>query len=266
MKIDNTSEKLNRVFKELAQSIQEDAKKPRQSTGFSAIDNLTTGLVNEDLVVIASRPAMGKTALALDMAIHLSKESPKTTVLFSLEMNKEQIIRRLQTASSNEYKNDGRLVIYDEPYMTVQKIHGICKGIEKPGAIIIDYLNLLDHPFYHADSKAHRSGVYSCISRDLKLLAKELNVSVICTAQLGMRVDCREDKRPVFSDLNNYGALQQDADQILLLYRDRYYYPETSLGDIAECIVAKNRHGDCGTVKLRWEPEKATFKDLEIAR
>ena len=264
MKNDNIHENIGGVFEALLQGEQNVAQKPRKSTGFSAVDKLTTGLVNEDLVVIASRPAMGKTALALNIANHLSKENPKTTVLFSLEMSKEQIIHRLQTASSNEYKNDGKLVIYDEPCMTVQKIHGICKGIEKPGAIIIDYLNLLDHPFYHADSKAHRSGVYSCISRDLKLLAKELNVPVICTAQLGRKVDCREDKRPVFSDLNNYGALQQDADQILLLYRDRYYYPETPLGDTAECIVAKNRHGDCGTVRLRWNPVNATFSDEEV--
>lgn len=264
MKTDNISEKLNRVFSDIARREQEDAQRPRKSTGFPAIDKLTTGLVDEDLVVIASRPAMGKTALALDIASHLAKEESKTTVLFSLEMSKAQIIRRLQRTSGNEPKKEGNLVICDDPWMTVKKIHDICESVKNLGAIIIDYFNLLDDPAYHTNNKDRFSWAYNSKSRDLKLLAQELSVPVICTAQLGRQVDCREDKRPVFSDLNNYGALQQDADQILLLYRDRYYNPETPLGDIAECIVAKNRHGDCGTVRLRWDPEKATFSDEEV--
>lgn len=264
MKTDNISEKLNRVFSDIARREQEDAQRPRKSTGFPAIDKLTTGLVDEDLVVIASRPAMGKTALALDIASHLAKEASKTTVLFSLEMSKTQIIRRLQRISGNEHKKEGNLVICDDPWMTVKKIHDICESVKDLGAIIIDYFNLLDDPAYHANNKDRFSRAYNSKSRDLKLLARELSVPVICTAQLGWQVDCREDKRPVFSDLNNYGVLQQDADQILLLYRDRYYNPETPLGDIAECIVAKNRHGDCGTVRLRWNPEKATFSDEEV--
>ena len=264
MKTDNISEKLNRAFSDIARREQEDAQRPRKSTGFPAIDKLTTGLVDEDLVVIASRPAMGKTALALDIASHLAKEASKTTVLFSLEMSKTQIIRRLQRISGNELKKEGNLVICDDPWMTVKKIHDICESVKDLGAIIIDYFNLLDDPAYHANNKDRFSRAYNSKSRDLKLLARELSVPVICTAQLGRQVDCREDKRPVFSDLNNYGVLQQDADQILLLYRDRYYNPETPLGDIAECIVAKNRHGDCGTVRLLWDPEKATFSDEEV--
>lgn len=266
MKNDNIPKKLNRVFEELAQSIKEDAKKPRKSTGFLAIDKLTTGLVDEDLVVIASRPAMGKTALALDIANHLARESSKTTVLFSLEISKEQIVRRLQRASGTEYKKEDNLVIYDDPWMTVRKICDICESTENLGAIIIDYFNLLDDPAYHTNSKDRFSRAYNSKSRDLKLLAKELKVPVICTAQLGRQVDYRDDKRPLFKDLNAYGVLQQDADQVLLLYRDRYYNPETPLGDIAECIVVKNRHGDCGTVKLRWDPEKATFRDEETVQ
>lgn len=148
----------------------------------------------------------------------------------------------------------------------MKKIHDICERVENLGAIIIDYFNLLDDPAYHTENKAHRGFTYSSISRGLKQLARDLMVPVICTAQLGRQVDYREDKRPVFKDLNEYGALQQDADQILLLYRDRYYNPETPLGDIAECIVAKNRHGDCGTVKLLWNPEKASFSDQEEAK
>lgn len=257
-------ETMNLVIDKLAQIALEDAHKTRQSTGFLAIDKLTTGLVDEDLVVIASRPAMGKTALALDIANNLAKEASKTTVLFSLEMSEVQIIRRSQRASGNGHKKEGNLVICDDPWMTVKKIHDICKRVENLGAIIIDYFNLLDDPAYHTNSKDRFSRAYNSKSRDLKLLARELSVPVICTAQLGRQVDYREDKRPVFKDLNDYGALQQDADQILLLYRDRYYNPETPLGDIAECIVAKNRHGDCGTVRLRWDPEKATFSYEEV--
>ncbi|MBE6981097.1 MAG: hypothetical protein E7437_02100 [Ruminococcaceae bacterium] len=257
-------ETMNLVLEKLAQIALEDAHKTRQSTGFLAIDKLTTGLADEDLVVIASRPAMGKTAFALDIAKHLAKEISKTTVLFSLEMSKEQIVRRLQRASGNEHNIEGNLVICDDPWLTVKKIHDICESVENLGAIIIDYFNLLDDLAYHTNIKDRFSRAYNSKSRGLKLLARELSVPVICTAQLGRQVDCREDNRPVFSDLNNYGALQQDADQILLLYRDCYYNSETPLGDIAECIVAKNRHGDCGTVRLLWDPEKVTFSDEEV--
>lgn len=257
-------ETMNLVIDKLAQIALEDAHKTRQSTGFLAIDKLTTGLVDEDLVVIASRPAMGKTAFALDIAKHLAKEKTKTTMLFSLEMSKEQIVRRLQRASGNEHNIEGNLVICDDPWLTVKKIHDICESVENLGAIIIDYFNLLDDPAYHTNNKDRFSQACNSKSRDLKILAKELNVPVVCTAQLSRQVDYREVKRPVFKDLNDYGALQQDADQILLLYRDRYYNPETPLGDIAECIVAKNRHGDCGTVILRWDPEKAIFSDEEV--
>lgn len=266
MKNDNISEKLNRVFAQLAQRAQEDAQIPRKFTGFQELDKLTTGLVDGSLIVIAGRPAMGKTALALDIANHLANEGSKTTVLFSLETSETQIIRRLQRANGNEHKIEGTLVICDDPWMTVRKIQDICESVENLGAIIIDYFNLLDDPAYHTNSKDRFSRAYNTKSRDLKLLARELSVPVICTAQLGRQVDCREDKRPVFSDLNNYGALQQDADQILLLYRDRYYNPETPLGDMAECIVAKNRYGECGTVKLLWDPEKVTFGDDEIVQ
>ena len=264
MKKDNTSEKLNMVFEKTAKSIQEDLQKPRKSTGFLAVDKLTTGLADEDLVVIASRPAMGKTALALDIANHLTKQESKTTVIFSLEMSEEKILCRLQRAIGNEYKKEGNLIICDDPLMTVEKIRDICKNVENLGAIIIDYFNLLYNPAYQTNDKDRFSQAYNSNSRELKLLAKERKVPVICTAQLGRQVECRKDKRPVFRDLNNYGVLQQDADQILLLYRDRYYNPETPLGDMAECIVVKNSHGDCGTVKLRWDPVNVTFSDEEV--
>ncbi len=263
MKNDNTPEAINRVSEELTKITQEDTNKQRKSTGFPGIDKLTTGLANGDLVVIAGRPAMGKTAFALDIANHLVKETSKTTVIFSLEMSETQMIHRLQKASGKEHKIEGNLVICDDPLMTVRKIPDICKSVENLGTIVIDYFNLLDDPAYHTNNKDRVSQAYNSMSRDLKLLARELNVPVICTAQLGRQVDYREDKRPILKDLNNYGALQEDADQILLLYRERYYDPETPLGDVAECIVARNRHGDVGTVKLLWDPKRCSFSDVE---
>lgn len=196
MKTDNISEKLNRVFEELEQSAQEDAQKPRKSTGFPSLDKRTTGLADGDFIMIGSRPAMGKTALVLDIANHLTKERSKTTVLFSLEMSNEQIVH---------------------------------------------YFQLIDDPAYHTENKMHRGFAYSSISRGLKQLARDLMVPVVCTMHLGRQIEHRKDKRPIMKeDLREFGSLEQDADQILLLYRDRYYNPETPLGDIAECIVAKN--------------------------
>ena len=258
-------ETMNLVIDKLAQIALEDAHKTRQSTGFLAIDKLTTGLVDEDLVVIASRPAMGKTVLALNIANHLTKEKVKTIAIFSLEMSKEQIVHRLQRASGREYTKADNLRIYDDPWITVEKISEICKKIENLSAVIVDYFQLIDDPAYHTENKAHRGFAYSSISRGLKQLARDLMVPVVCTMQLGRQIEHRKDKRPIMKeDLREFGSLEQDADQILLLYRDRYYNPETPLGDIAECIVAKNRHGDCGTVRLRWDPEKATFSDEEV--
>lgn len=267
MKTDNISEKLNRVFEELAQSAHKDARKPRKSTGFPSLDQVTTGLVDGDLVVIASRPAMGKTALTLNIANRLTKEKAKTTVIFSLEMSKEQIVNRLQRTSGHEYTRADNLLIYDDPWMTVEKISEICINIENLSAVIVDYFQLIDDPAYHAENNVHRCFAYSSISRGLKQLARDLMVPVVCTMQLGRQIEQRKDKRPIMKeDLREFGSLEQDADQILLLYRDRYYNPETPLGDVAECIVAKNRHGERGTIKLLWDQEKATFSDEEIAQ
>ena len=264
MKNDNIPEKLNLELEELAQSTQEDAKKPRQSTGFPAVDKLTTGLVDGDLVVIASRPAMGKTALLIDIANHLIKETVKTTAFFSLEMSAEWVIRRLQRANGHEQIKPDNFVIYDDSWMTVEKIFEICKSIENLGAVIVDYFQLIDDPAYHTENKVHRGFAYSSISRGLKQLARDLMVPVVCTIQLGRQIEHRKDKRPIMKeDLREFGSLEQDADQILLLYRDRYYNPETPMGDIAECIVCKNRYGDCGTVELLWDPVRYSFLEAK---
>lgn len=265
MKNANISERLNRVIEELAQWMQEDAQIPRKPTGFPAIDRLTTGLVDGDLVVIAGRPAMGKTALALDIANHLAKDNDKTIAIFSLEMSAEQIIARLQKAIGIEYTKGGNLRIYDDPWMSVKKINTICESIENLGAVIIDYIQLISSAGDSAQENTRKMEMVH-ISHALKLMAKNINIPVICASQLSRTVEHRVDKRPILSDFYDSGSLIQDADQILLLYRDRYYNPETALGDIAECTVAKSRHGECGTVKLLWSPEKATFSDEEVVK
>ncbi len=258
----NDTEKLNRAIEQLAQSTQEDAEIPRKFTGFQELDKLTTGLVDGSLIVIAGRPAMGKTALALNIANYLAKETSKTTVIFSLEMSAEQIVRRLQRANGNEYKKRDNLVICDDPWMTVKKIHTICENTEDLGAVIIDYIQLIGSAEDSVQEETRKMKM-SHISRALKLMAKNMNIPVICLSQLSRTVEHRVDKRPVLSDFYDSGSLIQDADQILFLYRDRYYNPETALGDMAECIVAKNRYGDCGTVELLWNPAHCSFSEIK---
>ena len=265
--MDNIPKKINQKFDELAKIASEDAKRPRKSMGFPSFDKITTGLVDGDLVVIGSRPAMGKTALVLDIANHLTKEKAKTAAIFSLEMSKEQIVYRLQRASGREYTKTDNLFIYDDPWITVEKISEICKKIENLSAVIVDCFQLIDDSAYHTENKAHRGCVYSSISRGLKQLARDLMVPVVCTIQLGKQIEHRKDKRPIMKeDLREFGSLEQDADQILLLYRDCYYNPETAMGNIAECIVAKSRYGNRGTVNLLWNPKKASFSDQEEAK
>ncbi len=218
--------------------------------------NQITTLVNGSFIAIASRPAMGKTALALDIAKHLAQHSDKNILIVSLEMSKEQILFRLQKAYNNQ-ANDN-ILICDKPFMTVKKIYGLCENTEDLGAVIIDYLQLIINEEDPTKTQS-RYEQLDAISRELKLMARNLNIPVICTSQLSKRCELRSDKRPTISDLYYTRVNEHDIDQIIFLYRDRYYNPETPVGDMAECIVVKNRYGDVGTVKLRWDPERVAF-------
>lgn len=238
-------------------------------------------------MVIASRPAMGKTALALDIAQNLEKNQQKTTVLFSYEMLKEWVaVKMLQKKGlvdistwkdgripqaeaaqlSQMYWEQTKIQIYEDTEFilnaTVEDIQSICESTENLGAVIIDYVQLIRGADRYA-SENNRSAELNRIPRALKQMAKNLDVPVICTSQLSRVCERREDKRPILADLRDAGALIQDADQILFLYRDRHYNPETPLGDMAEIIVAKNRHGDVGTVHLQWNPSRYAFSDME---
>ena len=216
--------------------------------------NQTTFFANGSFVVIAGRPAMGKSALALDIAEHLAQQSDKNILIISLEMSKERILFRLQKANdSHSHKN---ILVCDEPIITVKTIRELCENTENLGAVIIDYLQLI---FSEEKSTKTQSRYEQLddISRELKIMARNLNIPVICTSQLSKKCELRSDKRPTVSDLCDTRV--NVMDQIILLYRDRYYNPETPVKDMAECIIAKNRYGDIGTIKLRWDPERVAF-------
>ena len=217
----------------------------RKSTGFQKLDKLTGGLAYGALVVIGARPGMGKTALALEIARRMAGKPETTIVIFSYEMSAAQIAGRMGGA-------DLPIHVYDDPNITVGDMRKLCKNTENLGAVIIDYFQLIPDP-----ASPCRGGNET--AHPLKEMARELNVPAICTSQLSRDCENRADHRPILRDLPS--LLRENADQVLLLYRDRYYNRNTPLGDIAECIVAKNRYGNVGTVKLRWDPQQVAFYD-----
>lgn len=231
----------------------------RLSTGFSGIDKLTTGLVDGSLVVIAGRPAMGKTSLALDIAKHPEGNSKKQVVFFSLEMSEDRLRMWLRKKGVSAQGRDTNLLIIDDPTMTVKKMRGICEKIGGLGAVIIDYVQLIngDEDVPQTDTRQ----MEMCrISRELKLMAQTLNVPVICLSQLSRACLYRQDKHPILTDFSHSASLAEEADQILLLYRESYDNPDTPQ-QITECIVAKNRYGETGTARLRWISEYLKFVD-----
>ncbi len=254
-------------------------------TGFAQLDAVTTGLNKSDLIILAARPAMGKSALALNIAVNSCKNSMKDVVIFSLEMGKEQLVTRMLSSEAlvnNTSLRTGklstddwtklaagteslqRLPIYmdDGAGINVPQMKAKLRRMKNLGLVIIDYLQLMSSPNKHSS----RVTEVSEITRQLKLMAKELNVPVIALSQLSRSSEKREDKRPMLSDLRESGSIEQDADIILFLHRDAYYNKETADQTVAECIVAKNRHGSTGTVNLAWIGEYTLFRSLDIRR
>ena len=276
---------LVKVFDRLAELSQLDQEFPGISTGLRDLDRKINGLNNSDLLLIAARPGMGKTSIALNMALHAAKHTGKTVVFFSLEMSREQLAMRLISNESfvdNQKLVTGRLSeedwgkislassalsqtdlrVDDNPSITVAEMNAKCRRIDNLGLVFIDYLQLMTAAEAGRRSE-NRVTVVGEISRALKIMAKELNVPVICLSQLSRANESRADKRPILSDLRESGAIEQDADEVLFLYRDDYYNENSEEKNIAECIVAKNRHGETGTVKLQWLPQYTTFADRE---
>ena len=259
---------------------------PGLSTGLSAIDTKIAGLNKSDLILLAARPGMGKTSFALNVALNVAKASGKTVAVFSLEMSKEQMVARLLSGEalveSNRLKtgnlretdwskiadastvlNQVDIRIDDNPMLSVADMNAKCRRLDNLGLVIIDYLQLMTSAGGRGYSGENRQQVVSDISRMLKIMAKELQVPVLCLSQLSRANEKRDDKRPMLSDLRESGAIEQDADIVLFLYRDDYYNQDSEKHNIAECIVAKNRHGETGKVELRWLPEYTSFGTLE---
>lgn len=276
---------LHKVFDRLNELSQSDSAIPGLSTGLRDLDFRINGLNKSDLILLAARPAMGKTAFALNLCMNVAKKYKKTVAFFSLEMSREQLAMRLMSMESfvdGKKLATGKLEddewsklcmasaalsqtdirVDDNPSITVAEMNAKCRRLDNLGLVLVDYLQLMTGSGYGKGGD-NRVTVVGEISRALKIMAKELNVPVICLSQLSRAVEGRTDKRPILSDLRESGAIEQDADSVMFLYRDEYYNENTEDKGIAECIVAKNRHGETGMVKLQWLPQYQTFADRE---
>ena len=290
----NTNESLEhvgtillKVFDRLTELSESGSDISGISTGLRDLDKFISGLNKTDLMLLAARPGMGKTSMALNIALSVAKKYPKRTVaFFSLEMSKQQLVTRLISNESfidNKKLTTGRLTVDewskigiasaalsqtdlrvdDNPSITVAEMNAKCRRIDDLALVVIDYLQLMTSAGTKSYGGENRQQVVSDISRSLKIMAKELNVPVLCLSQLSRANESRQDKRPMLSDLRESGAIEQDADEVLCLYREDYYNKDTEKQNVAECIVAKNRHGETGTVELQWLPQFATFADRE---
>lgn len=278
---------ISEILKESLEEIQELYSKKKRvtglSTGFADMDNMLSGLHNSDLILIAARPAMGKTAFALNIATNVAVNENASVALFSLEMSKKQCTNRIlaiqsmvdsQKLSRGELEEDdwtkiglaaselsesSGIYIDDTPGITAAEIRAKCRKLklEHPnlGLVVIDYLQLISGSG-KADS---RQSEVSAISRSLKILAKEIDVPVIALSQLSRAPEQRDDHRPMLQDLRESGSIEQDADIVMFIYRDDYYHPDEPPTNIAEIIIAKDRNGPVGKVELLWMPQYTKF-------
>jgi replicative DNA helicase len=254
------------------------------ATGFADLDELTAGLQPSDLIIVAARPSMGKTALAVNFAEHAAMRSKKAVAIFSMEMSASQLAFRLisslgrinqqhlrtgdiqeeewpRVTSAITMLSDAKIFIDDTPALSPAELRARARRLKREhdlGLIVIDYLQLMAVP----GNKENRATEISEISRGLKALAKELNIPVIALSQLNRSLEQRTDKRPVMADLRESGAIEQDADVILFIYRDEYYNPESSDKGLAEIIIGKQRNGPTGTVKLTFLGQYTKFENF----
>ena len=254
-------------------------------TGFIDLDYRTAGMQPSDLILVAARPSMGKTAFELNLAHYMAFKKNLTVALFSLEMSKEQLVNRMFSLESNVdaqklrtgQLNDqewerliesagtigkSKLIIDDTPGISISELRSKCRKYKLEhdlSIVMIDYLQLMSG----SGRSESRQQEVSDISRSLKALARELSVPVIALSQLSRAVEQRPDRRPMLSDLRDSGAIEQDADVVMFLYRDDYYNHDSPDKGISEVIIAKQRNGPIGTVKLAWLPEYTKFANLE---
>lgn len=254
-------------------------------TGFIDLDYKTSGLQPSDFILIAARPSMGKTAFVLNLVDHISIKKGLPSMVFSLEMSKEQLVNRMLAMESNVDSQklrtgtlsdsdwdavvegigvigNSKLIIDDTPGISIMELRSKCRKMKLEyglSAVIIDYLQLMSGSGKGGDNRQQE---ISEISRSLKALARELNAPVIALSQLSRACETRQDHRPMLSDLRESGAIEQDADVVMFLYRDDYYNKDTDMPNIAEVIIAKQRNGPIGTVNLVWRPEFTKFANM----
>ncbi len=278
------------VFTQISEASANGGGIPGLSTGLPDLDKTILGLNKGELILVASRPGMGKTSIALNLALHVAKTSGKAVAIFSLEMAREQLAtrllaseglvdsqklltgklnqdewRRIVTAASTISATDMR--IDDNPTLSVADMNAQCRRVKNLGLVVIDYLQLMQSAGSGQSwSNESRTQAVSDMSRMLKIMAKELDVPVLCLSQLSRANEARQNKRPMLSDLRESGAIEQDADIVLALYREGYYNKETENPNLAECIVLKNRKGETGTIELMWLPEYTAYVSAEKRR
>ena len=269
-------------FTELEQLYNQKQHITGVASGFIDLDNKTAGFHNSDLVLIAARPAMGKTAFALNIASYAAVSANTPVVVFSLEMSKEQCANRILCSqamvdsekvakgdisdedwsklaiASGELSESAGIFIDDSAGINIAEIRAKCRKLKLEkniGLVVIDYLQLIQGS---GNAKSREQEIAE-ISRSLKILAKEINVPVLALSQLSRAPEARPDHRPMLQDLRESGSIEQDADIVMFLYRDDYYNPETEAKNIAEVIIAKHRAGPTGTVELLWMPSYTKF-------
>lgn len=250
------------------------------SSGYPALDSLITRLRPSDLIILAARPAMGKTSFALNIASRVAKQSKKQVAIFSLEMASQQLLERMLAsecsilstklhsgdlepeewallANKANEMSECKIFFDDTPNLGVAEIKAKLRRFSDLGLVIIDYLQLMST----GSRRSNRTQEISEITRMLKIMAKELEVPVIALSQLARGTETRQNHRPILSDLRESGTIEQDADIVMFLYRDEYYNSDTEEPGVAECIVAKNRHGETGTIELGWDGKFTRFKE-----
>ena len=278
---------IQRVYTALSDAAVNGGGIPGLSTGMPDLDQVTMGLKKGELVLIAARPGQGKTSMALNLARYVGEHSGQTVAVFSLEMSREELVQRLLSsaamvdgkklsmgrlspaewdrvvaAASQLSKTDIR--VDDNSMLSVADMNAQCRRLGNLGLVVIDYLQLMQSSGSgHSYASESRTQAVSDMSRMLKIMAKELNVPVICLSQLNRANEGRTNKRPMLSDLRESGSIEQDADIVIALYRDGYYNKEAENPNLAEAIILKNRHGETRTVDLMWMPEYTSFASIE---
>ena len=280
-------ELLGDTFKMMQEMAAKKGKVTGVPTGFGYLDQMTSGLQKSDLILIAARPAMGKTSFALNIAQNAAIKSNVATAIFNLEMSKEQLASRIicsesvvsvgklrdGTIDANDWVSIGEnmqrlekapIFIDDSSSVTVSEIRAKCRRLKQQhnlGLVIIDYLQLMQGT--GKNRSENRQNEIAEISRSLKILAKEIQVPIVTLSQLSRGPESRTNKRPMLSDLRESGAIEQDADIVMFLYRDEYYNPDSPDKNIAECIVAKHRNGETGTIKFWWDGAHTRFLHMD---